>query len=824
MLKKKKNKFGRPTSRVLPLQFVSKSTILSTFFMNGYMPGTTPHSGGDRRAYYLRLIAAASSLFHLRQILSHAIISGHHPDLPTTTKLIHRHSDLSKPPSSALPLALFNSHPQPDLFLLNVLLRSLPAASALSLFSNLPQRHPHLRPDSFTFSFALSAAASLSSPSTGRALHGQIILAGGLDTDRFIGSALTDFYFKFMQISNAEKVFDQIPHPDTVSWNSRISGLVRCCSFLRAVRAFGRMVALGNCVDSTTLAVVLPATAELQDLILGRSMHCLGLKTGMEDQPHVVTGLLSLYSKCDDIPAAEIIFEEIDQPDIIHCNVMISGYSSTGCIRSSVDLFRDLQFSGWRPNSSTLVALIPVTDPFGHECLCREIHGFLVKTRLDLDLLVSTALTTVYSKLNDIESARKVFDAMSEKSLASWNAMISGYAQNGLTEFAISLFQDMQSLNFKPNPVTAASILSACAQLGALTLGKWIHQIIIHEDLELNVYVCTALIDMYAKCGNIVEAQRIFNGMAEKNVVSWNAMISGYGLHGYGHEALRLFSEMLSAQISPTSTTFLSVLHACSHGGLVEEGHDIFLSMARNYGVCPRAEHYACMVDLLGRAGRLIEALDFIRTAPKDVGPGVWGAFLGACKVHKVTSLAKLASKKLFELEPENAGYYVLLSNIYSASHNFLEAAAVREAAKRKNLAKLPGCTIIEVNDVVHSFTAGDRSHPQTLAIYSMLESLLGKIVEAGYQAETQAVLYDVEEEEKEQMIKIHSEKLAIAFGLINAKSESEIRIIKNLRVCLDCHNWTKFISVVTKRVIVVRDASRFHHFRDGMCSCRDYW
>ncbi|XP_028548002.1 pentatricopeptide repeat-containing protein At4g30700 isoform X2 [Dendrobium catenatum] len=758
MLKKKKNKFGRPTSRVLPLQFVSKSTILSTFFMNGYMPGTTPHSGGDRRAYYLRLIAAASSLFHLRQILSHAIISGHHPDLPTTTKLIHRHSDLSKPPSSALPLALFNSHPQPDLFLLNVLLRSLPAASALSLFSNLPQRHPHLRPDSFTFSFALSAAASLSSPSTGRALHGQIILAGGLDTDRFIGSALTDFYFKFMQISNAEKVFDQIPHPDTVSWNSRISGLVRCCSFLRAVRAFGRMVALGNCVDSTTLAVVLPATAELQDLILGRSMHCLGLKTG------------------------------------------------------------------WRPNSSTLVALIPVTDPFGHECLCREIHGFLVKTRLDLDLLVSTALTTVYSKLNDIESARKVFDAMSEKSLASWNAMISGYAQNGLTEFAISLFQDMQSLNFKPNPVTAASILSACAQLGALTLGKWIHQIIIHEDLELNVYVCTALIDMYAKCGNIVEAQRIFNGMAEKNVVSWNAMISGYGLHGYGHEALRLFSEMLSAQISPTSTTFLSVLHACSHGGLVEEGHDIFLSMARNYGVCPRAEHYACMVDLLGRAGRLIEALDFIRTAPKDVGPGVWGAFLGACKVHKVTSLAKLASKKLFELEPENAGYYVLLSNIYSASHNFLEAAAVREAAKRKNLAKLPGCTIIEVNDVVHSFTAGDRSHPQTLAIYSMLESLLGKIVEAGYQAETQAVLYDVEEEEKEQMIKIHSEKLAIAFGLINAKSESEIRIIKNLRVCLDCHNWTKFISVVTKRVIVVRDASRFHHFRDGMCSCRDYW
>ncbi|XP_020587918.1 pentatricopeptide repeat-containing protein At4g30700 [Phalaenopsis equestris] len=791
--------------------------------MNGYMPAPIPHSGGDRRASYLLLIAAASSLSHLRQIISHSIVSGHHPDLPTTTKLIDRHTDLSSPPSSILPLALFHSHPHPDLFLLNVLLRSLPAASALSLFSSLPQRHPHLRPDSFTFSFSLSAAASLPSPSAGHALHARIIV-GGLDTDRFIGSALTEFYFKFLQISNAEKVFDQIPHPDTVSWNSRISGLVRCCSFVRAVRAFGRMLELGNCIDSTTLAVVLPATAELQDLILGKATHCLGLKIGMADQPHVITGLLSLYSKCVDVPAAEVIFEEIEKPDIIHCNALISGYSSTGCIRSSVDLFRDLQFSGWRPNSSTLVALIPVTNPFGYESLCREIHGFVIKARLVLDMLVSTALTTVYSRLNDMESARKIFYEMSEKSLASWNAMISGYAQNGLTELAISLFQEMQKLNLKPNPVTAASILSACAQLGALTLGKWIHQLIIEEDLELNVYVCTALIDMYAKCGNVTEARKIFNGMPDKNVVSWNAMISGYGLHGYGHEALRLFREMLSAQISPSATTFLSVLHACSHGGLVEEGHDIFLSMSHYYGVSPRAEHYACMVDLLGRAGRLIEALDFIKAAPVDAGPGVWSAFLGACRIHKEISLAKLASEKLFEVEPENSGYYVLLSNIYSASRNFPEAAAVRETAKTRNLAKLPGCTIIEVKDVVHSFTAGDRSHPQTSAIYSMLESLLGKMMEAGYQAETEAVLYDVEEEEKEEMIKIHSEKLAIAFGLINANPGSEIRIIKNLRVCLDCHNWTKFISMITKRVIVVRDASRFHHFRDGVCSCQDYW
>ncbi|PKA52724.1 Pentatricopeptide repeat-containing protein [Apostasia shenzhenica] len=733
------------------------------------MPGPVPISaaltGGERRAFYLRLVDAASSLFHLRQILGHAIASGHHPDLPTTTKLIHRHSELVPSPSSsrsAFPLTLFSSHAQPDLFLLNVFLRCLPPNSALSLFSSIPRRHPRLRPDSFTLSFSLSAAASLSSPTAGLALHARIIV-DGLSADRFIGSALTDFYFKFSQSSHAEKAFDQILKPDTVSWNTVISGLVRNCSFLRAVRAFVRMITLGNRVDSTTIAVVLPATAELQDLVFGQTVHCLGVKSGLEAQLHVATGLISFYSKCGDIPAAEILFEEINHADLIHWNAMISGYTFTGCIMSSISLFRYLLFSGLRPNSSTIVALIPVKTPFGREFLCKSIHGFVIRARLDLNSLVSTALTTAYSRLNDMESARKVFDEMPEKTMASWNATISGYAQNGLTEHAVSLFHDMQSRMLKPSPVTAASILSACAQLGALALGKWVHRIITEEDVELNVYVSTSLIDMYAKCGNILEAQKIFDGMPEKNVVCWNAMISGCAVHGYGREALRLFREM-SVQIPPTATTFLSVLHACSHGGLVREGQEIFRSMFWDYGIQPLAEHHACMVDLLGRAGQLEEAMEFIKTAPADASKGVWGAFLGACRIHKEATLAKLASEKLFELEPKNPGYYVLLSNIYSASRNFSEAAAIREVANARKLGKMPGCALIEVEDVLHVFTAGDRSHPETSAIHRMLDRLQCQMVEAGYQAETEAVLDDVEDKEKEHVVEIHSDKLAIAF------------------------------------------------------------
>ncbi|XP_020261814.1 pentatricopeptide repeat-containing protein At4g30700 [Asparagus officinalis] len=532
-----------------------------------------------------------------------------------------------------------------------------------------------------------------------------------------------------------------------------------------------------------------------------------------------------MYCKFGEVLVAEELFREMDWVDVVSMNAMISGYSSNGYVEDAVGVFKELIGSGGKPNPSTFVGLIPVFSPFGHESLSRCIHGFILKSGFDRNSSVSTAITTVYIRLNDMEAARMAFDVMPEKTMASWNAMISGYAQNGLTEMAISLFQEMQSLKVQPNPVTTASILSACAQLGALTLGKWVHQIINREGVEPNVYVSTALIDMYAKCGSIGEARRIFDAMREKNDVSWNAMIMGYGLHGQGQDAVRLFQDMLSSnQICPNGVTFLSVLNACSHGGLVEEGRRIFHSMDGDYRVRPGPEHYACMVDMLGRAGKLKEALEFIERAPIDAGPGVWGALLGACKIHKNTSLAQLASKKLFELEPENPGYYVLLSNIHSANRNYSKAATVRDEVKSQRMTKTPGCTLIEINNTMYTFTSGDRSHPQSEAIYAKLEEITGKMVEAGYRVETDAALYDVEEEEKESMVRVHSEKLAIAFGLISTEPGSEIRIIKNLRVCLDCHNATKFISKVTERVIVVRDANRFHHFRDGVCSCGDYW
>uniref|UniRef100_A0A9I9CI23 DYW domain-containing protein n=1 Tax=Cucumis melo TaxID=3656 RepID=A0A9I9CI23_CUCME len=707
--------------------------------------------------FFLTLLNNATTLPQLLQIQAQLILHGIQYDLSSITKLTHKFFDLG---AVVHVRQLFNKVSKPDLFLFNVLIRGfsdngLPKSS-IFLYTHLRKR-TNLRPDNFTYAFAISAASRLEDERVGVLLHAHSIV-DGVASNLFVGSAIVDLYFKFTRAELARKVFDVMPERDTVLWNTMISGFSRNSYFEDSIRVFVDMLDVGLSFDSTTLATVLTAVAELQEYRLGMGIQCLASKKGLHSDVYVLTGLISLYSKCGKSHKGRILFDQIDQPDLISYNAMISGYTFNHETESAVTLFRELLASG------------------------------------------------------------------QEKSLASWNAMISGYTQNGLTDRAISLFQEMMP-QLSPNPVTVTSILSACAQLGALSIGKWVHGLIKSERLESNLYVSTALVDMYAKCGSIVEARQLFDLMVDKNVVTWNAMITGYGLHGHGKEALKLFYEMLQSGIPPTGVTFLSILYACSHSGLVREGNEIFHSMANDYGFQPMSEHYACMVDILGRAGQLTNALEFIERMPLEPGPAVWGALLGACMIHKNTEIANVASKRLFQLDPENVGYYVLLSNIYSTDRNFPKAASVRQVVKKRKLAKTPGCTLIEIGDQQYVFTSGDRSHPQATAIFEMLEKLTGKMREAGYQAETvTTALHDVEDEEKELMVNVHSEKLAIAFGLISTEPGTEIRIIKNLRVCLDCHTATKFISKITERVIVVRDANRFHHFKNGICSCGDYW
>ncbi|KAL9242203.1 hypothetical protein vseg_016224 [Gypsophila vaccaria] len=775
------------------------------------------------RNFFLNLITKSSNFSQLNQIHAQIIHSNLISDVITVTKLTQKLCDLGQIHNANL---LVSSSRTADLFLYNVLVRGFSSNrlpfSSIAVYARL-RRETKLKPDNFTYAFAISASGSLNDERVGLAIHGQA-LVGGYGSDLYVGSSLIGMYLNFSDVGYARKVFDEMSERDTVLWNTMMSGLVKNCCYGDSVRVFRDMVGSGVRLDSSTLSAILPAVAELPDLKTGMGIHCVSYKLGLHSHIYVLTGLVSLYSKCGDPYTAEVLFRQMRKPDLVCYNAIMSGFVSNGDVETSVGIFKELLCSGEKVNSSTIVGLIPVGSPFGHLVLTSLIHGFSVKIGLIEAPSVSTAVITVYSRVNEIDKARQLFDESPEKSLAAWNAMISGYTQNGLTEKAVKLFQEMQTCQVRPNPTTISSILSACAQLGALSLGKWVHKLISDEKLESNVYVTTALIDMYAKCGSISKARELFDTMPEKNVVSWNAMVSGYGLHGLGQEALNLFGKMFESGITPSRVTFLCVLYACSHAGLVDEGNKIFDSMVHVHGCEPVAEHYACMVDLFGRAGQLDKALNFIENMPVKAGSVEWGALLGACMIHKDLALARQAADKLLELDPENMGYYVLLSNIYSVDRKFGQAASVRQMAKKRKLAKSPGCTLIELDETPYVFTCGDRSHSQTTAIYAKLEKLMAEIKEAGYQPETMTALHDVEEEEKELMVNVHSEKLAIAFGLLSTEPGTEIRIFKNLRVCLDCHSATKYISKVTQRVIVVRDANRFHHFEDGVCSCGDYW
>ncbi|CAL5199432.1 unnamed protein product [Lathyrus oleraceus] len=777
-------------------------------------------SGKLSRNTLISLINKASTFPHLAQTHAQLILNGYRFDISTITKLTQKLFHFGHTRHAR---ALFFTVPKPDIFLFNVLVRGFSLndspSSSISLYTHL-RRNTDLNPDNFTYAFAVAAC---SNENHLMLLHAHSIV-DGYGSNVFVGSALVDLYCKFSRVGFARKVFDGMPERDTVLWNTMINGLVKNCCYEDSVEVFGEMVTRGVKMDSSTVTAVLPAAAELQELGVGMGIQCLALKFGFHFYDYVLTGLMTLYSKCGDVNTARLLFGMIGKPDLIAYNAMISGFTSNGETECSVKLFRELLVSGEKVSSSTIVGLIPLHSPFGHLHLACSIHGFCVKSGIILNPTVSTAFTAIYNKLNEIDLARQLFDESTEKTVVAWNAMISGYTQNGLTETAISLFQEMMKTEFTPNAVTITTILSACAQLGSLSFGKWVHQLIKSNNLEPNIYVSTALIDMYAKCGNISEAWQLFDSMSEKNTVTWNTIIFGYGLHGHGHEALKLFNKMLDLGFNPSAVTFLSVLYACSHAGLVGEGEEVFHTMVNKYRIEPLTEHYACMVDILGRSGQLEKALGFIKEMPVEPGPAVWGTLLGACMIHKDTNIARLASERLFELDPGSVGYYVLLSNIYSVERNFPKAASIRQVVKKRKLAKSPGCTLIEVNGTPHVFVSGDRSHSHATDIYAKLEKLTGKMKEMGYQSETAPALHDVEEEEKELAFNVHSEKLAIAFGLITTEPGTEIRIIKNLRVCLDCHTATKFISKITERLIVVRDANRFHHFKDGICSCGDYW
>lgn len=457
-------------------------------------------------------------------------------------------------------------------------------------------------------------------------------------------------------------------------------------------------------------------------------------------------------------------------------------------------------------------------------CGCMDMAKELFDKMWPKNLVVATAMVSGYSRTGQIDDARMIFDQMVEKDLFFWSAMISGYAESYQPLEALKLFKEMQVLGMKPDQVTMLSVISACAHLGALDQAMLIHSYVDRNRFGGDLRINNALIDMYAKCGSLERAREVFDKMQRRNVISWTSMINAFAVHGDAHNALGYFSQMKHENVKPNGVTFVGVLYACSHAGLVEEGKKIFASMINEHNITLKHEHYGCMVDLFGRANLLREALELVETMPLAPNVVIWGSLMAACRVHGETELGEFAARQILQLEPDHDGALVLLSNIYAKERRWQDVGEVRKVMKKRGIFKERGCSRIEMNNEIHEFLMADRNHKHIDQIYEKLDEVVSELKLVGYAPDTHSVLVDLEEEEKKEVVLWHSEKLALCYGLLSGAKGTCIRIVKNLRVCEDCHTFIKLVSKVYGREIIVRDRTRFHHYKDGLCSCRDYW
>jgi len=531
-----------------------------------------------------------------------------------------------------------------------------------------------------------------------------------------------------------------------------------------------------------------------------------------------------MYASCRDVSAARLLFDAVEENGVVMWNAIITAYLKNGYWMEVVEMFKGMLEVGLAFDEVTLVSVVTACGRIGDAKLGTWVAGYVDEKGLVRSRNLMTALIDMYAKCGELGKARRLFDVMQSRDVVAWSAMISGYTQADQCREALALFSEMQLAGVEPNNVTMVSVLSACAVLGALETGTWVHSYIRRKRLPLTIILGTALVDFYAKCGCIDDAVEAFESMPVKNSWTWTALIKGMATNGRGREALELFSSMRKASVEPTDVTFIGVLMACSHSCLVEEGRRHFDSMTQDYGIKPRVEHYGCIVDLLGRAGLVDEAYQFIRTMPIKPNTVIWRALLSSCVVHKNFEIGEEALKQIISLDPSHSGDYILLSNIYASVGQWKDAAMIRKEMKDRGIEKTPGCSLIELDGVVFEFFAEDSDHPQLREIYQKVEEMIDRIKMAGYIPNTADVRLEVDEYEKEVSVSHHSEKLAIAFGLMKLDPGATIRLSKNLRVCTDCHSATKLISKVYNREIVVRDRNRFHHFKDGTCSCNDYW
>ncbi|GKU97454.1 hypothetical protein SLEP1_g10597 [Rubroshorea leprosula] len=576
------------------------------------------------------------------------------------------------------------------------------------------------------------SCAGLSAFRLGSQLHGHA-LKTDFGSDAIVGTATLDMYSKCGSMHDAQKVFNLLPIHNLQSFNAIIIGYTQNDQGFQALHLFRLLQKSALGFDEISLSGAFSACAMIKGYNEGLQVHSLAVKSTLESNICVSNAMVDMYGKCGALAEACQVFYKMERRDAVSWNAIIAAYEQSGHEEETLSHFVSMLRSGMEPDDFTYGSVLKACAGWQALNHGMEIHNRIIKSGMGLDWFVGTALIDMHCKCGMVEEAQKIHERIQQETVVSWNAMISGFLLRKRSEDAQRYFSWMLEVGVNPDNFTYATVLDTCANLATVGLGKQIHAHIIKLELQSDVYVSSTLVDMYSKCGNMLDARLMFDKAPKRDFVTWNAMICGYANHGLGEEALEIFEDMILENVLPNHATFVSVLRACAHIGLVEKGFHYFNKMSNDYGLDPQLEHYSCMVDIMGRAGQVTEALKLISEMPFQADAVIWRTLLSICKIQGNVEVAEKAASSLLQLEPQDSSAYILLSNIYAEAGMWNKVSDVRKIMRYNKLKKEPGCSWIEIKDEVHTFLVGDKAHPRCDEMYNTLCILVDEMKWAGY-------------------------------------------------------------------------------------------
>ncbi|KAM0934815.1 putative tetratricopeptide-like helical domain superfamily, DYW domain-containing protein [Dioscorea sansibarensis] len=670
----------------------------------------------------------------------------------------------------------------------------------------------------------LQACGFWKSIDTGRLLHNHIIKTyGGRNPDGFLGNCLIRMYMDCSCFDDARKVLDKMPNKSLNSWAVMVSNYANFGLFQEAIDIVSEMRLADFSPDRVVFTSLLQACSSPLELEICKQVHSYVIRAGFVPDASIDYELIRVYAECGCLESSVLLFDRMPGRNAASCTNLMTGYTRAGKQVEALAVFERMMREGIELDQFVFSIALKACSFLEDNKAGTQIHACIVKLGLDSDVSSGSPIVDFYAKFGDIVHARLAFDKISQPNDVAWSALISTYCRFRMFEDCLKMFRYLRKRDMAMNPSIYTNLFQVAASLADPNSGTQLHADAIKRGIVSELYGESALVTMYSRSGDLEYARRAFDLVDKPDTVAWTALITGCAYHGQALEALRLFKKMISYGVKPNAITFTGILTAYSHSGLVLEARECLDAMKSVYGVKPTNDHFNSLIDVYCRAGQLEKALSLIKSGLFEPDALSWKILLGGCATHRNVDLGKIAGENFLMMEPNDSAGYVLMFNMYASAEKWAEAALVRKTMNERGIRKEVSCSWIRVEGKLHRFIVGDRHHSMTEQIYSKLDELETSVRQCQQVYLRDERLNSKHGERGEQLLD-HSERLAIAFGLMSMPGNHPILIFKNLRVCGDCHWFTKAVSSITGREIVVRDTSRFHHFKDGNCSCNDYW